>query len=432
MAGSVIVIVVLALIGSVVFLGGGAKEGVEQARTDARSVELIDVALYRVDAESSVARAGVETVLRAEKAGKIAHVLPIGTRVSLGATVAEFENSSERAALLQAEGALEAAEASLEKTRGGTRSEQIAVLEAAFESAKSGAVATLLSAYGAVDSAIRDAADQMISNPTSEARYLIFSSSSTQRRVNITNTRATLSIVLARQRGASASLSTASDLGTELATTEEEVRRVRAFMDELIAALNEAFPAESITAADIAAYKVGATSARTALTTALSSIASSRGALETAQHNLEEGVTGAQAADVSAAEASVKQAQGAYNAALATYQKSIVRTNVSGTIVACGASVGNVVSVGADVCRIRTSGVVSGDAFALPLSSVKYTPTGAFVFVVSEDGVLEAIEISTGLVTANGIAAQGLSGDEHIVRDVRGLKTGERVTVVPR
>jgi len=426
-----VVVVILALLSGIIFFGGEEKNTEDSTgENQLSSVELIPVALFGEGAANSANNTtGSEIVARAETAGKIIRVLPEGTRVSTGTVLAEFENASQRASLLQAEGSLEAAEAALEKTKGGPRSEKLAVLEAAFASAQSGAVNTLLSSYASVDSAVRDTADQMFSNPESGTPQLSFSSSNSQRRIKIENTRVTLGGVLERQKDSSESISTNSNLESEFATTENEVREARAFIDELIGALNEAITTGDVSSADISAYKTAATTARTALTTALSSIASARASLETTKQNLDEGLSGAESTDVAAAQATVKQAQGTYDAALAAYQKSIVRSGASGTVISCNAQVGDVLSVGSDVCRIKTSGVSDDTTFFLPLSSVKYTPAGAFVFVVSENGTLDAIEITTGLVTANGIIVTGLFGDEYVVKDVRGLKSGETVHI---
>lgn len=425
-------VVGILLIGGVGYIFFGPKTVRDDAPIEEKdaSVELIAISDYAQGSRNSTRVAGSESVVRAETSGKIVRVLPVGTRVSSGTIIAQFENASQRATLLQAEGSLDAARASLEKTQGGPRSEKIAVLEASFESAQSSAVTTLLSAYSSVDTAVRDTADQMFSNPESASPSLSFTSSNQQRRIDAENQRVLLGEVLSRQSQASLNISNSSNFESELASTESEVRQARIFIDTLISALNEAIATNGVSESQIATYKTTATAARTSLTTSLSSIASARASLETAKQNLDEGLTGAENTDLAAASASVKQAQGSYDAALATYEKTIVRAPSSGTIVSCSASVGDVISVGNDVCRVRSAVPASlGDVFVLPLSSVKYTPTGAFVFVVTGDETLEALPVTTGLVVADGITTTGLLGDEFIVKDVRGLKAGEVVQI---
>ena len=60
---------------------------------------------------------------------------------------------------------------------------------------------------------------------------------------------------------------------------------------------------------------------------------------------------------------------------------------------------------------------------------MKYTPAGAYVFTVNEDGVIEATSVETGLVRTDSITVTGLSGNEVIVKDIRGLKAGDSVIV---
>lgn len=424
-------LIAVVVVGGIGYVAFGPRSGTDDQSlsNELRAVELIPVSANTGSGTNSTNAAGVETVMRAETSGKIIQVLPIGTRVSAGSTVALFENAGQQASLLQAEGALESAKASLQKTQGGIRSEKLAVLQTAVQSSENSAVATLLSSFGTVDSAIRDTADQVFSNPESSSPHITFASSNSQRRTELENQRAQLGKILTRESAVATSLSNDSDLKTELTSTENEIRQVRSFIDSLIAALNEAIATGSVTENQIAGYKTSATAARSALTAALSSISGARGSLETAEKNLEEGLAGAEDTDLAAAAAAVKQAQGAYNAARAAYQKTIVSASVSGTIVSCNATSGDVLTVGNDVCRIKSAGAAAGSTFTLPLSSVKYTPTGAFVFVVDEDGSLEAIPVETGLVTAEGIVVTGLFGDEHVVKDVRGLKTGEHVTI---
>lgn len=407
----------------------GIPKDTQSTEDRVRTVSVIPVSQFIQNESALQAITGSESTIRAETSGKIVSVKPVGSRVVRGAVIAEFDGASERALLLQAEGVLESAQASLEKVRGGIRNERLVVLETAFENSKSAAVTTLLSSYATVDSAVRDTGGQMFSNADSSTPQLSFPTNDSQRENDLENQRVSLGGVLERQSEASISLSSQSNLEEELRVTEDEVRSTRSFIDTLIAALNEAITTSAVTSADIASYKTAATVARTALTTSLTSLSSARASLKTAEQNLAEGLSGAEDTDVATAQATVKQTQGSYNAALATYQKTTVRAPSSGTIVSCSVQNGDVISVGSDVCRIRSVSTSLEGGFVLPLSSVKYAPTGALVFVVSSENVLEAIPIETGLVTAEGISVSGLFGDEFIVSDVRGLKAGDQVSI---
>lgn len=274
-----------------------------------------------------------EAVIRTEAGGRVTRVhASLGDTVSAGRILAEMENSSQRAAVLQAEGAYEAAEAALGKIRGGTREEQLSILQTAFESAQSTAVTAIFSAYASADSAVTDTTDQMFSNPESPVPHFNLSTSNSQAKIDIENTRPQLSQILSRQKASAPALSASSDIGAELEKAEGELRIVRAFLDRLITALNGAIPSSSISEATIATYKSEAAGARTAITASLSGLSGAKAALETAEQNLKQGTTGAQSEDVAAVEAALKQAQGTYNAALANLEKTIIRSPISGTL----------------------------------------------------------------------------------------------------
>jgi multidrug efflux pump subunit AcrA (membrane-fusion protein) len=65
----------------------------------------------------------------------------------------------------------------------------------------------------------------------------------------------------------------------------------------------------------------------------------------------------------------------------------------------------------------------------IPLSSVKMTPRGSFVFMVV-DGKLSGKEVSIGALTGDEVEIlSGITVDDVIVKDARGLKDGQEVQV---
>ncbi len=274
-----------------------------------------------------------EAKISPEMGGRIVRVqATLGSRVSAGQVLAEIENASQRAAVLQAEGAFDAAKAMLAKVQGGTRDEQLSILESSLDSERGTAVSTLLSAYGTIDSAVEDTADQMFTGVEIGQIEFIVNTSSQQRELSLAAQRSAMSSILTRQSISAGSISKSSNLQMELAAVEKELRDARTFMDTILSALSESIPSDTIGAAEITAFKGGATAARASITGALSSVTSMQNRLEIAEKNLEQGVSGAQTEDVAGAEASVKQAQGVYNAALANLEKTILRSPISGTL----------------------------------------------------------------------------------------------------
>lgn len=304
-----------------------------------------------------------EAKISAESGGRIVRVhAKLGDTVGAGKILAEIENASQRAAVLQAEGSLDAAKAALQKVQGGTREEQLAILQSAKNTADTGAVNTLLSAYGTADAVIRDTADQMFSNPESSPQLNITTADS-QAKIDAQNMRSRMSAILARQKGKAGSLSVSADLKAEIATTEAELREMRTFYDALVRALNAAVSSPSISDTTIATYKGEATAGRASLVTALSSLSSARSALEVAEKNLEQGVFGAQAEDVAATEAQLKQVQGAYNASLAALEKTIIRSPISGTLNNFTVKLGDFVSPTQQVAVVSNNGSLEAIAY---------------------------------------------------------------------
>ncbi len=392
-------------------------------------VSLIATAAYAQSGPTKGATGSMhEAVLRAEVGGMVVQVVPVGTRVTAGQIVAQLDNDSQRAALLQYEGALDSARASQQKVLEGTRVEQRAILQSTYSAAKNGAVSALLSAYSSVDNAVRSSADQVLNDPETATPTLIFNTTNSNRESALINTRVSLGPVLVREKAASGTVTPNSDLLTEIARTQDELRLAYQLIDTLVAGLNEAIPTTNVTAAEIAAYKADAIAARTSLTTALSSLTTAQNTLVSAQKSLEQSDNGAQDVDLSSAAANVKQSEGAYASALAAYDKTVIRARTAGTVTACSARVGDVIGLGDDVCRVASTGADLGTRYALPLSAVKYTPVGAYVFVLEVGNVIHLVPVESGLVTADKVVVYGLTGKEMIVQDVRGIKEGDVVT----
>ena len=418
-----------------IFLRGSGDSAETVTDTAPRHVEVSRVAdLNNGSASISVVgevESTNEAAIRTEAGGKITRVRSaLGDFVNAGEILAEIENSSQRAASLQAEGAFDAAKAALQKIQGGTRDEQLAIKEAAVTSAKGGALTALLSAYAATDSAVNDTADQMFADIELGKPDFTPSTSNQQVELDIEHHRSALTPTLERQAKESKMLSTNSDLKAELNATEAELRDVRSFMDSILVALSNAIVTEEFTASDIAALKSSATSARTALTSALSSTISARASLETAEKNLEEGIAGAVSEDIAAAEASVKQAQGAYNAALANLEKTLIRSPISGTLNNFTIKLGDYVQPSQQVAVVSNNGALEVIAFVTDTDKahiavgnsarIESTITGTVTKIAPAlDPISRRIEVRIGLPKeASTQLTNGQSARVEIARTV--------------
>ncbi|OGG57772.1 hypothetical protein A2765_05055 [Candidatus Kaiserbacteria bacterium RIFCSPHIGHO2_01_FULL_56_24] len=434
-------------------------------------------------------RSKSEAKISTEAGGIITGVnVSLGSSVGAGTILAEIENSSQRAAVQQAEGVLDAAKASVPN------------LESTLESAKGGALTTLLSAYAAYENAMRDGVDPLFALPNSSTpNFNVITTTDSASRNVLENTRPSFNVTLARYKTVAASLSKESDLGGELVRTEDEVRKARNFLDTLLKALNAGVSSPGVSEAQLTAYKTEASDARTSLTSTLSAITAAWASLEVASNNTDQNASGS-----SASQAALKQAEGAYNATLANLEKTRIRAPISGTLNNFSIKLGDNVSAGQQVAVVSNNGalevvvyvtredkaniiigqkvMLEGDitgtitkiapaldptthrievriglpanatAFtngesvrvalttnlasikadaplSIPIAALKIEASRTIVFTVVDNRIV-ATAIKIGKLSADSVqVSDGLTLDTVIVTDARGLKEGDEVRV---
>lgn len=467
---------------AVILVGVGVASsmfgGDDPAAADAgkRRVEVASVADIMSGGSSLSGVAEIQSVSEAkispEVGGRIVRVnASLGQRVGAGQILAEIENSSQRAAVLQAEGSLDAAKAAA----GGSQTS---------------ALTTVLGAYAAVDSALNDAVKQIDTDPDDSNPAFSVSTRDTQALADMIKLRPSMRVIFERQDSQADTLTAASDFNPELARLENELQQVRAYLDVVLKVLNAGVAREDLSIATISGYVADVTAARAGINSSLSAVIAARTSLDSQ-------------GTVSASAASVKQAQGAYNAALASLEKTIIRAPISGTLnhftvklgdtvapqqqvaivsnnaaleaiifvteedkdhIAVGqkvdfegetqgtitriapaldpvtrrievriglpanASFTNGQSVRVELAKNGTAKPVSGP-LSIPITALKVEAERTVVYTVA-DGKLVAKEITIGKLSGVSVqVTEGLMLEDEIVVDVRGLKEGQDVEV---
>ncbi len=434
-----------------------------------------------------------EATVRAEASGQITRVYTaLGRYAAAGSILAEVENASQRAAVQQAQGAVDAA------TAGAS------VSQTTLAAARTGAVNALLSAYSVVDKSVHADIDPMFSNPEGVRPQFNVQSSNSQAKINVENTRPQLGAILARMQAKSSTLSSIENLQLEIDTATKELRQLRDFLDTVIVTLNSGIATGGITDAVIAGYSTTASTARASVTASLSALSAAGQALEVAQKSSD--TTVAQ----SASQAALTQATAALAAARAGLEKTIVRAPISGTVNSFSLKVGDYLSAGtvavvianngalevlayitdADAREIAvgnqatiqnnggdTRGVVTRIAPAIdpatkkievrigiaegakslvngqsatvaivrnahlgglnknariiiPLAALKIGAADMTIFTVSSSSILEAHPVMIGeLLGDRVVLTDGATSDMLIVTDARGLRAGQKVIV---
>lgn len=452
-----------------------------------------------------------EAVIRSETSGQLTRVYrKLGDRVSAGQTIAEFDNAAERAAVLQAEGAYDAAKAG--RALAGGNSAIVGVNSGTSESAlrdvKASILNTLASAYISLDDVIRSKTDSVYNNPQSTQPSLIMFIPDTTLKTRLENSRVAIEALLKNREERNKTITIDSDLKAELVLMQSEIETIKNYLSELSRAYSIAVSGPTYSQASIDAQKAVVSVARSTVSGSLSSVIAAQTALTSsiaAQEVAGQSVTNT-GPSIASADASVKSALGAYRAALARLDSTIIRSPISGTLNSLSIETGDFVGQSTQVAvvsnngtlevvsyiseedavrvavnspvRINTDGkgvvrriasaldpltkkieirigilgsqsdYINGESVSLtlgndvkttpktqkntpikiPLSALKITPQGSFVFTVSSSSIATAVPVVMGQLLGEDVRiVSGLTKDMLIVRDARGLKDGMKV-----
>jgi len=371
-----------------------------------------------------------EATILAETSGQITSLTrSIGDRVVAGSVIGQFENASQRAAVTQAQGAYDAAQAALQKLQGSTAANtsiNSAQASTAAQNAATSLQTALRSAYATLDDAVRTKADTLFSNPTSASPiFLNYTVPDSQLVSNIQNGRVRVNAVLSDASAVAQSASTAS-FDTRVASMLDDAHGVQDLLDNLIAAMNQAVPNGSFSAATIAANQTMLSAARTSVLGAVSSVTAAKTAYDAANAGAQTAANSAtqgSASDVASAQASLKSAQGALDAARANLDKTIIRSPISGTIVSMPVTSGDFVSNFAQIAIVSNPGALYVE--------LQVTPDDAKTIAVGNAAMVEGMV--TGTITFVAPALDPATGKIQVKVGLTGsqasLTDGEAVSV---
>ncbi len=451
-----------------------------------------------------------EATIRSESSGKLNRVYKkLGDTVYAGQVIAEFENSGERASLLQAEGAYEQAKAARDITR--LNSSQTG---SSLSDTKNQSLNAIYSAYTVMDDAVRGKTDGAFSDAKFDQAKFLPSVPDANLTISIETKRKSIEKMLVAREVKNKTLNINSDLTAELTTVQSEAQLVKTYLDDLSSAYNKAIQDTSYPQSSIDAGKIAVQAARQSVLGSLTAIVASRQSLSSSitASQVSGSLASETAGNIASAEAQVKQALGAYNAALSRYQKTIIRSPITGTINSLSINTGDYIGAFSQVAVISNNGaleivssvneddakrvtvgskaminntiegvvtrvasavdpitkkmevrigvknkgtsLINGQsvrvsverstsatvsqavasptttAILIPLSALKLTPQGANVFTVSTTSTLVAVKVKEGAILGDQIQIlEGLSGQESIVVDARGLKEGMEVVI---
>ena len=473
----------IGLLLAALLIGGLAwanSAGTDESTPKDRTVTLASVASLSSNGSGAslygTVRSVTEAQLLAQTGGTVKSVRTrLGATVPAGYVIAELDNASEAAAVLQAEGAYDAAIAarnaqSLSDTRMSGRD-------------------AYRSTYTTLDTILENQVDQLFGTMTAYGpQFRVLADGDESRALSRERQRIDGLI-----RQYESNLATADSRSPQALLDEAEnvARQTQTFLNRVAAAANDR--GSNATAAELSAL----TSARASIDGALSNITAARASLRS-------GTVSATAS----ADATVKQALGSLRAAQANYEKTRVRATIGGTVNFLPIKVGEYVTSFTHVATVAQNGAleivayvpeddrdavsvgmqvgIEGDytgiitavapaldpttkqievriavqnapelvngqsvritlpgmeteepslteaqgPILLPLAAVKLRADERIVFTVDGEGRLAGYPVEIGEVRGNRIEIiSALPRDLMIVADARGLSEGQRVTV---
>lgn len=278
----------------------------------------------------TVAAVDQATIL-AEASGRVTSVrVTLGQEIAAGTIIATLENASQYASLLQAEGAYEAAVAS-------AASSDVGVTEA-----RNSAVSTFKSAYVTVNDVILNTVDDLISDPRAQTpgiRITAFSYT------NFLNTeRSAFNQLLTQWQQETLAIDTSDDLQGMLRDAKIRTERALAVVEAFLEVLPRQ-DTSTYTETELSVFQNNFVTAQRSLLSTLTAINAAQDALVRSEVSGSGGI-------VSAADAQIKQALGTLRAAQAVYNKTILRSPISGSVQSLDVRTGDYLSGFTEVATI--------------------------------------------------------------------------------
>lgn len=436
-----------------------------------------------------------EAEIKPEGSGKVTRVnVKLGQTVAPGQIVAELENASERASLLQAQGFYELALANSAQTDFG-----VGEAETRLDNSLQMIRNNNQTSYNTVNNVILGTVDLFFSRPESSIPGLKIGGGSNASYLN--NERVAFQSILPKWRDGINKNRTFDEELNYNREIRSHVAQALNLINNLLPLLNDSRSIAGYSESEVEGFRQKLISAQSQITGTITDIDNSYTSLKNARENLDRALLSATGSDSSASDAQIKQALGSLRAAQANYEKTILRSPISGTVNSLNVKVGEFLSnmqsiatvanngnseiitfvseqerdkikMGDEVLinnaikgqiaiiapainsatkktevriAISESGLKIGetvrvvyensipkvtDKISVPLTAVKFDGTDSYIFVVSE-GILERVPVAIGDIRGGFVeVTNGISNETEFVVDVRGRNVGERVEVI--
>lgn len=357
-----------------------------------------------------------------EKGGKIKGIyVDVGQKVVVGQILAETENADLKAGILDAEANLAAENAKLAELKRGTRPEELQVSETTVvnaQTSKKDADQNLRDkigdAYTKADDAVRNQVDQFMSNPRTSTPQLNFVVVDDQLRIDIVQKRYGIELLFPTWQKDILTLPNSTDPKQSGELAQKNLAIIRGFLDRVALAVNALTPSGSLSQTTIDGYKGSVATARANINTAIVNLTAAYEKFRTAESNLvlaqnelslkQAGTTEEQ---IAGEEARVQQAEAKVETARAQFEKTVLRSPISGIITRKDAKLGEIISGTGSVLSVITDQNLQLDV-SIPetdIAKVKIGDTAKVTLDAYSDNV-----VFTATVTSIDPAATVIEG----------------------
>lgn len=281
-------------------------------------------------------RAFTEAQITAEQSGRVTSVnTTLGARVSAGQVLATLENASEQAAVLQAQGAYEAALAASAQSGVG-----VSEAQTALQNAENNAVSTFRQSYNSANNIIFGSIDTFFSNPQGTIPGLKIDGNTSF----LNGERVAFQTILKEWQSRSSQINTDSNLRAELLYARTQTERTIALVDSFITIFNSGRNMGGYSEAELQSFSASFTQLRSQLINNRVAIDSALTALSSGEDAVRRAEIASSGGTVSASDAQIKQALGSLRAAQANLAKTILRSPISGTVNSLNIKLGDFVN----------------------------------------------------------------------------------------
>ena len=413
-------LLVAAAIAFLAFHGSGntALAPIEQPAPTVQVVPLAELAsdgstLSMLGEVRSVAQAE----LHAEKAGRVTSVaVRSGQPVAAGVILAEIENASERATVLQAQAGVAAARAQLARIQNGARSEDKASATSqadsaliALDAARDAAQTTCTDSYSAAADAIYAKADTLFTDPYTVRPSLRITSISFDENRSLSDERVALGSLLAAWKRELATPIDSTTYDSHLRSADERLARVGAFLETVSNFVSKQEITSDLTSATKSAQEGAMLAARSGVAGARAGISGARQGLANAENaarvsSISESriIVGERPEDITTAQAALAGAQAALAGAQANLERTLIRTPISGNVSSLSVSPGDYVGMQQSIAIVANPGAMEVIAHVSDDARARIAP-GMHVRIADEyDGTVTSRD--SGLDPATGRA----------------------------